>query len=155
MNNITSKMNYEKELADAVEALYPKNDALQNKVVKNIVNRAYGLNREAILPFLPALVHEWTPAVEAAKYVPQVSVLTTLAAHAITPPGAGGCTVVLEYQAPGAGSEVIATLTIPSGRESSEVSYSHSLSAGSWLFAYVDTANGASGVSIVAVRRLV
>lgn len=149
-----STMALDREIAELVEALSPAAAVIQNKNVKNVVNRSGGVERDAILPHLPTLTHEWSPSTPSARFVPQVSRIMSLNAYATTPPSSGNCVVTLTIVSPGSGSATIGTVTILNGQSSGERSLAYTAPAGSWLFAVVTTANGASGVSIAATRRI-
>ena len=154
MSDLLSKLELDDAIRGFVETAFPSEALQQQQVVREVVNRSGGINREAILPFLPDLVAKWSPTVTAGEYVPQVSQLGRLVAHASTPPSSGNCVVTLSILPPGAGLTTIGTVTILNGQSTGETSLTHEVPAGAWLFASVTTANGASGVSIAATRRL-
>lgn len=150
-----SSLALDAAIADLIETLSPAEAAKLQKVVEQVVNRSGGVNRETVLGLLPTLVSRWEPSDAGGDFVPQASTVMGLTAYANTAPSTGNALITLSIERPGAGREAIGTVQILQGEPAAvPVTLAQDAPAGSWLFATVTTANGASGVTIVATRRL-
>lgn len=153
MNDLASTMALEREIDRLVEALSPADAVRHGVATAQVVDKAGAINRAAILPYLPPLVARWHPSDSGGWPVPIPATVTRLMARASTPPSTGNATITLTVHAPGGGTAT-ETLLILQGDSTSDAGIALDAPNGAWLTATVTTANGASGISIAAILRL-
>jgi hypothetical protein len=154
MNQLMSQLALDEELKALIEDLLPADEEQRKQVLRNVVNRSGGFERDAILPYLPTLKSRWRPGETDPDYIPQVSQIVRFVARASAPPTTGNCIVTLSVETPGSGITPIGTVTILQGQLKGETGLSYDVPGGSWLFASVTTPNGATGVTSAAAYRL-
>lgn len=131
-----------------LETLQPAAMLKQQAATARVIDLAGGIAPDALAPHLAPLVLRWGPSDTGRWPVARSGTAVRLWACAETAPTSGPAMVTLTLLTEFAGSETIATLTIPINQQFASTALAYDLPASSWVGATVTTANGASGVSI-------
>lgn len=125
----------------------------QMAAVKKVVTLK-GLDRRAVVPFLPPLVIRWPSGDTSYAPVAQSGIIVMYRAFAVTPPTSGTCLLTLTMYTE-SGIETIGTLEIPKNQPIGEQAFSYEVPASAWLRSTITTPNGAATVSSAITVKVV
>ena len=147
--------NLERALTHFARVAEPPVVLQQRQAVGVAIDPATGTVYANALPSSTPLDPSWGPGDALRRYrTPRAGNVSMLAAFCTTPPSTGDAVITLTKTTETGGTETIATVRIPRGKQFSDpetlIWQARDVPAGAWLGASVTTVNSASGVNIGA-----